>query len=52
LRYESQRAEQGAVAAETDQCVRLIDQLSRAHRLDAVGHSCHVPGIDDYPLAM
>ena len=37
LRDESQRAEHRAVAAETDQRVGLIDQLSLAHWLYIVG---------------
>ena len=37
LRDESQRAEHRAVAAETDQRVGLIDQLSLAHGLYVVG---------------
>ena len=37
LRDESQRAEHRAVAAETDQCVGLLDQLNRAHGLYGLG---------------
>ena len=37
LRHESQRAEHRAVAAEADQRVGLIDQLSLAHGLHIVG---------------
>jgi hypothetical protein len=52
LRDESQRAEHRAVAAETDQCVRLIDQLSPAHRLYVVGQARGVPRVGDQLLAV
>ena len=52
LRDESQRAEHRAVAAEADQCVGLIDQLSLAHGLYVVGQARGVPGIDDHLLAV
>ena len=51
-RDESQRAEQRAVATQTDQSVGLIDQLALAHRLDVRGYARGVPGVDDHVLAV
>ena len=49
---EPQCAEHRAVAAETDQCVGLIDQLSFAHWLYVVGQARGVPGVDDHLFAV
>jgi hypothetical protein len=52
LRDESQCAEHRAVAAETDQCVGLLDQLSLGHRHYIVGQSRGVPGVGYHSFAV
>jgi hypothetical protein len=49
---KSQRAEHRAVAAETDQRVRLLDQLVPAHRLYVVRQSRGVPSIGDHLIGV